>query len=204
MIASHVHDALSQVEKLQRLIVEKRQFKGYSWIARLINSILAVTCAWILSLDGVAKTPGAHLLGWAILVTVALIVNYGFVAFWFLFDVEVKKNFNKVLPVFTALPALFVGAILSAAVILHHDYQYLYGIWMCMYGTTHLLYRFSLPKISYGVGIYYIVCGTFLLIVYPVPFSNPWPMGIVFGVGELFGCYAFYQIRREKRTGVLR
>lgn len=201
MIAGHVHDALSQVENLQRLIIEKRRFKGYSWIARLINAFLVLICAWILSIDGVAPTPEANLIGWGILLAAALFLNYGFVAFWFLFDVEVKKDFNKALPVFTALPALFVGAVLSLAVIINRDYQYLYGIWMCLFGITHLSYRFSLPKVSYAVGIYYIACGTFFLIIEPVAFTNPWPMGIVFFIGELFGSYAFYQIRRNKISG---
>ena len=201
MIASHVHDALSQVDNLQKLIAEKRRFKGYSWIPRLINAFLVLACAWILSIDGVAVSDEEYLVGWGILLALALILNYGFVAFWFLFDVEVKKDFNKVLPVFTAVPALLVGAILSISVIINRDYQYLYGIWMCMFGITHLSYRFSLPKVSYAVGIFYILCGTFFLLIEPVEFSNPWPMGIVFCVGEIFGSYAFYQIRRKKIEG---
>jgi hypothetical protein len=201
MIASHVHDALSQVDNLQKLIIEKRRFKGYSWIARLINAILAFACAFILSIDGIATTDEGYLIGWGILLVIALIINYGFVTFWFLFDLDVKKDFNKVLPVFTAVPTLFVGAIISLSVIINKDYQYLYGIWMCMFGMTHLSYRFSLPKVSYAVGIYYIFCGIFFLLIYPVAFSNPWPMGIVFCMGELFGSYAFYQIRKRKRTG---
>jgi hypothetical protein len=115
--------------------------------------------------------------------------------------VEVKKDLSKASPVLTAFPPLIIGGVLSLAVIINHDYQYLYGIWMCMFGLTHLSYRFSLPKMSYAVGVYYMICGIFILLIKPVPFTNPWPMGIVFCIGELFGSYAFYQIRMGKAAG---
>ncbi len=200
MIASHVHDALSQVNRLQELIAAKKQFKGYSWIARLFNAVMAITCACILSFDGIASTPGSVLIGWGILLAVTVAVNYSFVLFWFLFDREVKKDFSKALPVLYAFPTLFAGGVISIAMIVNQEYRYLYGVWMCLFGLTHLSYRFSLPRINYAVGFFYLACGTFFLIVYPVPFTNPWPMGIVFFIGELFGSLAFYQIRLGKKT----
>jgi hypothetical protein len=55
--------------------------------------------------------------------------------------------------------------------------------------------------VNYAVGFYYLLCGIFFLLVNPVPFTNPWPMGIVFCIGELFGSYAFYQMRVKKTGG---
>ena len=56
---------------------------------------------------------------------------------------------------------------------------------MCQYGLAQVAYRQSLPAATYWVGVGYIVCGAGCLLLGPVPITNPWPMGIVFFLGEL-------------------
>ena len=45
MIANHIHDALGQVRKMQELILSKRNFRGYSGIARALGGVSALAGA---------------------------------------------------------------------------------------------------------------------------------------------------------------
>lgn len=42
MIANHIHDALAQVRELQKNILDKQRFKGYSGRARAIAGSVAL------------------------------------------------------------------------------------------------------------------------------------------------------------------
>ena len=89
-------------------------------------------------------------------------------------------------PAVDAIPALAVGAVLSMAAIMAGLFGFLFGIWMCLYGLAQVAYRQSLPRGIYTVGVAYIFCGFCCLWLQP-PFTNPWPMGLTFFLGETAG-----------------
>ena len=186
MIANHIHDALGQVRKMQELILAKRNFRGYSGTARVLGGITALAGASFICFLPVAHNPNSHLLVWGIVLCFSLILNYGALFWWFLFDREVKRDMRKLLPAIDALPALGVGAILTVALVLHHQYGLLFGVWMTLYGLVHFSYRTSLPGANCVVGLFYILCGAACLFLFN-DFFNPWPMGITFFIGELLG-----------------
>jgi hypothetical protein len=187
MIANHIHDALAQVRRLQEVILEKRQFKGYSGSARIIAGCVALAGSMVLASNLVPDSDPAHLAGWAVVLLVGLVVNYGALAYWFLFDPQVRRNAIKLKPAVDAVPALTVGAVLTLAAIIRGDYEVLFGIWMLLYGLAQVAYRRSLPAGIFVVGLGYMICGTYFLLVTSAFSYNPWPMGIVFFVGELAG-----------------
>jgi hypothetical protein len=47
--------------------------------------------------------------------------------------------------------------------------------------------RHVLPKRIWMVGAYYLVCGSVFLLFPNISFRNPWPIGIVFFIGEWAG-----------------
>lgn len=185
MIASHVHDALSQVRKLQTMVLEKRNFVGYSGLTRITGGTIALIGSIVLSSNQIPTTPEAHLIGWGAVLFFALAANYAGLFSWFFLSPDIKRDLNNLLPAIDAIPALVVGAIISVGLVIHHQYQFLVGIWMCMYGLAHMSYRLTLPKSNYLVGLFYIFCGSICFFCFS--FLNPWPMGIVFFVGELAG-----------------
>ncbi len=186
MIASHIHDALSQVGKLRNLILEKKNFKGYSGKARIVGGIFALLGAVVIETCNIPDNPLYHLLVWSCVLTLSLIVNYSGLFLWFILDPEVRRNVNKLTPAIDAIPALAVGGFLTIALPYHNQFQLLMPMWMFLYGLVHIPYRLNLPKGNYYVGIFYILCGAALLF-FPQPFTNPWPMGIVFFIGEIAG-----------------
>lgn len=195
MIANHIHDALAQVKKLQEFILDKSKFRGYSGSARIIGGLAALVGAMILDSEKIPATPQAHLTGWGIVLAIGLAVNYGGLALWFLRNPEAKRDVSNLTPALDAIPPLAIGAVLSLTVILRQQYDLLFGIWMCLYGATHAVYRRSLPKENYFIGVFYMISGTVCLFLPQVNFTHPWPMGLVFFIGETLGGFALYRYK---------
>lgn len=192
MIANHIHDALAQVRELQKNILDKQRFKGYSGRARAIAGTVALIAAVFLSISGYPETVKAHLLVWAVVFAVGFVLNYGALIHWFLFDPSVQRDFRKLRPTLEALPALFVGGALTFALVKAGQVQLLFGMWMLLFGVTCMATRQSLPRIYWVVGVFYLACGVYFLLTPNVTFLNPWPMGIVFFVGEWLGGIIFH------------
>lgn len=197
MIANHIHDAIGQVRRMQELVLARQRFKGYSGKARMAGGVLAVAGAFVMSRPGFPDTPLAHLAGWGVMLTIALLLNYGGLALWFLGNPLLRRDFMQLKPAADALPALAMGAVFSLALVLHGQYELLFGAWMCLYGLVHVAYRQSLPAIHYAVGVFYMLCGSCLLLSPCACFTNPWPMGLGFGFGELAGGFILYRNRLE-------
>lgn len=187
MIARHIHDALGQVRRLQQIILERRGFRGYSGHARILSGAVALTAAAIMATPNYPRTCEAQLAGWVVVLTIALLVNYGALAVWFLLDPEVRRDPRELTPALDAVPALAVGGLLSLALSFWKDYGLLFGVWMCMYGLAQMSYRLSLPRGVYLVGLGYVICGAVCLFADWVSFLNPLPMGLVFFAGEAVG-----------------
>jgi hypothetical protein len=198
MIAGHIHDALAQVRKLQELILEKRSFRGYSGKARMVGAAVVLAGAIVMSCSWFPRANMAHLIAWGSVLGAALVLNYGALFIWFLFNPQIKRNVAMLVPAIDAVPALAIGAILSLALIIKGEFDFLFGVWMCLYGLAHVSYRQSLPPANYAVGTYYMLCGTICLLWPEFSFLNPWPMSIVFFVGELAGGYILHRNNRQR------
>ncbi|NOX37996.1 MAG: hypothetical protein GXO78_10710 [Calditrichaeota bacterium] len=187
MIANHIYHALEQVRELQQKILERQRFKGYSGRVRAICGTTALLAAAIMSSHFYPQTVKAHIYGWGLVFLFGFLLNYGAMIHWFLFDPMVKRDIRRLKPTLDALPALFVGGILTATMIMNGDYRYLFGIWMTLFGVANLASRHVLPRRIWIVGVYYIIAGSICLLSPSISFLNPWVMGIVFFIGEWTG-----------------
>ncbi len=181
-----IEAALDQVRCLRDLVIRRRRFHGYSGRARMVCGVLALLHAAILSSRIVPETNLSHLLGWGIVLALALAINYGAVAWWFVSHPDVRRQPALLKPALDAVPALAAGGVLTIALISAQHYDLLFGSWMLMYGLAQTTYRSALPRGVYWTGLVYMVCGA-LLLVRPVPFTQPWSMGVVFILGEMAG-----------------
>jgi len=195
MIANHIHDALGQVERMRALILERRRFQGYSGTARMLGGGVALALTFVLARFEALHTPLLQLAGWAIVLTAALILNYGGLALWLFGRRGAEHSLADLRPALEVLPALTIGAVLSLALVWHEQYNLLFGTWMCLYGLAHMGYRHSLPGGIIWVGLFYQVAGIACLLAPNVTFLNPWPMGLVFFAGESIGGWI---LRNEK------
>lgn len=198
MIVNHIHDALAQVRRMQELVLEKRRFQGYSGKARILSGTAALMGTIVMASHLVPANPLAHLLGWGLVLAVGIVLNYVALGYWFLFDSQVRRNPTMLKPAVDALPALGAGAAFSIALILAGQFDLLFGTWMSLYGLAQVAYRRSLPQGIYVVGICYLVCGAWCLVLPGVVFTNPWPMGLVFFAGEWAGGIILYCSNHRK------
>ncbi|MFQ5753140.1 MAG: hypothetical protein ACE5HI_14200 [bacterium] len=162
-------------------------FKGYSGRARALSGTVALIAAVIMASSSFPKVVSDHIYGWGLVFVVGFVLNYGALIHWFLFDLQVKRDLRKLRPTLDAFPALFVGGVLTLALIKIEQVHLLFGMWMCLFGLTSLASRQVLPKMYWVVGLFYISCGTYYLLTPDMSFLNPWPMGVVFFIGEWVG-----------------
>lgn len=198
MIAHHIHDALAQVQRLQTLILEKRQFRGYSGTARMISGTTAFLGCMLMSSASFQKTETAHLMMWVMILCSALLLNYGALMLWYIQLPDDERKTVRVRPVLDAFPALITGGFLSTALLLRGYPDLLFGAWMCCYGLAHTGCRRDLPRGNWFVGLYYMFCGAFFMLWQKTSFLNPWPAGMVFLIGEWAGGMVFH---RHKYAG---
>ncbi|HQU72211.1 MAG TPA: hypothetical protein PKV71_00835 [Calditrichia bacterium] len=200
MLVNHVHQALAQVRELQNKILEGQRFKGYSGRARAICGTAALLAAVVFSTDQYPDTATSHALGWGLVALFGVLLNFGALIHWFLFDPKVKRDIRRLKPTLDALPSILVGGVLTYIMLNDGHHQYLFGIWMSLFGLANLASWHVLPRRIWMVGLYYIVCGAICLLVPNVSFTNPWPMGLVFFVGEWAGGMVLHFDEAERLT----
>ena len=147
MLENQIQDELAKSRELQKNILDKQRFKGYSGRARAIAGSVALVGAAFLSISAYLETVKAHLVVWAAVFAVGFVLNYGALIHWFLFDPNVQRDFRKLRPALEALPALFVGGALTFALVRADQVQLLFGMWMSLFGVTCLATRQPLPRI---------------------------------------------------------
>lgn len=187
MIYDQIQHAISQVRDLQQSMIDKQRFKGYSGRARAISGTLALLMAFIMSLPSFPQTATSHVAGWGLIFLIGLLLNFGVLVHWFLFDPKVQRDIRRLKPVMDAFPPLFVGVALTVSMIMVGEYRFLIGIWMALFGLANLSTRHALPKKIWMIGVFYITCGLMALLSPTIAITNPWPVGIVFFIGEWAG-----------------
>ena len=197
MVANHIHDALDQVRRMREIILERRQFRGFSGEARIASGFATLAGSLALDSGRLPPTPAVHLAVWGAVLVFALAANYGALAHWFLRDPARRRDLVALKPAVDVIPAYAAGAVLSLAAIRGGWYDALPGVWMTMHGLAHTSCRMSLPRANTFVGLGYMAAGAFCLLAPGCPFLNPWPMGIVFFVGESLGGAILIRDRRN-------
>lgn len=182
VIARHIHHALAQVQELQYQLLEKQRFKGYSGRARAATGCAALTAAIVMSSASFPEKASWHAVGWGIVFLFGAVINFGALVYWFL--LEPKRDIRRLKPVVDACPALLVGAALTFVFLLDGNHRLLPGMWMCLFGLANLASRHVLPQAIFFVGLFYVASGIACLLAKGVAFTDPWPTGIVFFVGE--------------------
>lgn len=190
-----VGEALSQVRQIRESLVDRQRFRGFSGRARLFSALLALGAAAVMSDRAFPQVEQLHILGWGLVCFLAALANFGSLVHWWLTEPAVARDPRRLRPAFESLPPLFVGAVITLMLIRSGQHDYLFGAWMCMFGLANFACQSGLPRAVRALSWFYILAGSFCLLVPFVSFFNPWPMGIVFFVGELFGGIIFHRNR---------
>jgi hypothetical protein len=194
----HVHQALAQVRLLRRHGIERQRFRGYSGRARALSGCAALAAAFWISRHPSHGSRYA-LAVWLSVAALGAALNYGAVLFWFLGEPADEMRAHRLKPAVEVVPALAAGAVLTVAFWRAGAFDYMVPVWMMLFGVANLASRHVLPRAAAWVGLFYLVSGAALLLAAPrTGWSNPWPMGVVFFVGEWLGGMAMHLGRPER------
>ncbi len=186
MTEKGVSEALAQVRQMQSVVQDRLRFRGFSSRARIAGGFAALLGAIVLGRMAPPDAQLAHLAGWGAVLLLAGGVNYGALLLWMRRDARWQRRAEWV-PALESLPPLAVGGLLSLAFWRAGAYDLLPGTWMLCYGLVHMAYRRNLPAGVYAVGFFYLAAGAVCLLTPGLLFTDPRPMGMVFGVGEVAG-----------------
>ena len=182
-----IQETIAHVRELQQAVLERRRFKGYSGRIRITMGFFALVAAAVMASPAVPESNRWHVIGWGIVFIVAFVLNAGAVIWWFWKDPVTRRDVRVLKPTLDVIAPIAVGGLLTAAMILNRQYEYLFGIWMCLFGLTNMASRMVLPRAIWWVGAFYIAAGAICLLAPEMNFQNPWPMGIIFCAGEVVG-----------------
>lgn len=192
-----LHDALDTVRHLKRSLLGAQRFKGWSGPTRILSGSLAIAAALALHLEWIPRTNIAHIFTWGGVFLGAMLLNLGALVYWFWNDEFIHRDVRRLGPLLDVIPPLFVGAVFTFVLIMGREFEYLFGVWMCMFGLTNLATRYVLPGAMGLVGAFYILAGVLCLLMPDIRFLNPWPMGLVFLTGEWCGGTILYLDERR-------
>ena len=193
MAIAHVHQALQEVKRLRQLIAAGKQFNGYSGLARTTGGVLALLAGLVMSAPFFPDSDTARIAGWGTLCALAVAINYSALFIWYL-----RNREESLKPIAEAFPSLLAAALISAALIYQGQLNLLFGTWMTLFGLVNLSSHSFLPDSIKPLGWFYITAGAFCFFWDGgVDFRNPWPMALVFCIGELAGGFIFYRNRLE-------
>lgn len=166
----------------------------------MVGGVLALLSAIVLATPAFPSNPVVHLRVWGVLLALALALNFGSVIYRLILAPGKDRDVRRLRPVVDILPPIFVGAILSVALVSHGQFDLLFGTWMCLFSLSHFVTRQVLPAQMTLVGGFYLACGVVCLLLPIGSFVNPWPMGLVFFVGEGAGGLLFWLDEQAARA----
>jgi len=197
MLSDRVQQALSQVHELRARILENQIFRGYSGKARAAGGVCALLGAAVMSRPSFPAAWEAHFAGWALVFAAAAGVNYAALLKWYLDRPRSEREPALLRPTFDTFPPLVAGGLLTLALARQGSFELLFGTWMVLFGLVNLSARRVLPRSICLLGWFYIACGASCLVgADRISFYNPWPMGLVFFIGEMAGARIFARQQR--------
>ncbi len=198
-----VERALADLAEVRDRLASVQEFRGYSGAAAAVSGAIAIAAgvvqAFIAPAPRTALAIRDYLWIWFGCLAAALIINYGALFVWYLYNAGRHERSQTRSAGIAILPALVLGAAFSTAVISHNLVGLLPGIWYATYGIGLFASRAMLPKGVIGVGILFGLAGVALILspseALPLRW---WVMPLGFGVGQMVIGYLLTQDRKAE------
>lgn len=199
-----VERALADLAEVRDRLASCQQFRGYSGPAAAFSGLGAIAAGLvqlIVAPDPVTSSQiQTYFLIWSVCLGVALAANYGALAIWYVRTAGLQERSQTRTAGLSILPAVVLGAILSASLSLHGMYWMLPGVWYACYAVGLFASRAMVPRQVVAAGVLFAIGGAALLLV-PDP-TLPlawWIMPLGFGVVQT---YIGWILAREEESPV--
>jgi hypothetical protein len=185
-----LQQALSEIHSIRNQVAQGTEFRGYGPASIAASGVLALLVA-AAQTQWMAK-PRANLTVWLGIWGGTAVISM------FLTGVETFARSRRVHVGFARemvqsavaqfLPAVMVGFLLTIVMmrVAAEECWMLPGLWELIFSLGVFASCRFLPRLMFGVGVWYLVAGIFCLAAASTTRTlSPWAMGIPFGVGQL-------------------
>ena len=186
-----VERALADLAEVRDRLASCQQFRGYSGPAAACSGIGAIAAGIVQLIVAPYPVTGGqiqtYILIWCVCLGIALAANYGALALWYARMAGMQARSQTRTAGLSILPAVILGAILSAALYLHGMYWMLPGVWYACYAVGLFASRAMVPKQVAAAGVLFAFAGAALLLTpdTALPLSW-WVMPIGFGAVQAY------------------
>lgn len=202
VIMTDLERALADIAEVRDRLGHAQRFKGYSGVAAMVSGVFALA-AGVVQFALVPHPRGAHaehlyFAIWFACCAAAAVVNYGAIAHWYVNDATARERWQTATAGYSMLPALVLGAALSAAFLLANSFAYLPGIWYGCYGVGLFASRMMVPRAVAPIAAAFMLLGMGLFFVPPAIGLAWWVLPFGFGLGQiLIGFFVVREGRHE-------
>lgn len=200
MDQTSVHDALEQVREVRRRVLERQRFLGYSAGGRLAGGALTIVAAAVMSHPVFPAGAWAMAAAWTATALLAAAINFGLCLRWYRTLPDDLRHLGRLYPLLDIMPPLLLAIGATAALVLHGQFDLLFGVWTGLFGLVNFYSGHHLPSSIRALGMFYLCCGLLFLLHPGVTIMNPWPMALVYGTGEAVGSWI---VHRNAQAGRL-
>lgn len=181
--------ALADIAEVRERLGHVQRFKGYSGLAAATSGAFAIAAGivqWAIVPHPQTSHQGhLYFAIWFSCCAAAMLVNYGAIAHWFVDDATARDRWQTVTVGYSIIPALLLGAALSAALLRADLFAFLPGVWYGCYGVGLFASRTMVPRAVVPVAAAFMLAGAGLLFAPPAIALSWWVLALGFGAGQL-------------------
>ena len=195
--------ALDQIAAVREGVAKANTFRGYRAATTMLSAVFAViasiVCKWLLRQS--VFEPEPYLTVWIAAAALSM-ASVGFeMALRVRQSASPMQRDLTLAAVERFLPALAAGGLLTLVIYRFSpdELWMLPGLWMILFGLGIHASRRLLPRYSEAVAAFYLLSGLVVLSMRETTTLDPWPMGIVFGVGQFVAAMMLWYTERTGR-----
>ena len=176
--------AASQISEIHAQLLKSEVFRGYRVWPVAATGILALSAALLQPTLAGACDASEHAWYWMLVAMLCAGLAFADLAFVFWREDSRGQRDRMLKAVGQVLPGLGAGVIVTISLIDAPEAHLLPGLWMLLFSLCLFGSRLFLPRAVGVVGLFYLCCGT-LVLLDPLVNTGPFIMGVPFAVGQL-------------------
>lgn len=190
-----LNEALSQISEIRRHLARSEVFRGYRAATTAFSGVVAlVACgihAWCLPPDNI----DAFLWLWLGAAAISLLVVGTEMTIRCRRSQSSLQREMTMIAVEQFVPCMVAAGLLTYVMLhwVYHSLWMLPGLWALFFGLGVFASRRVLPRGTFIVGAWYLLCGILCIVASQnLPSPAPWEMALCFGVGQLLAAFILY------------
>lgn len=184
-----LRDALTQIADIRQQMAKSEVYRAYRPLTTAFSGVVAIAAAIVQPI--VAPVPREHIQNYLTVWLVAAAISIVAVAIEL--TLRARRSSHPLRWELTGhaieqfMPAIVAGGLVTYVLAAYagESAWLLPGLWAIFFGLGVFASRRLLPKLTYLVGGFYLLCGLIYISLKYRAMYSPWMMGLTFGIGQL-------------------